>query len=87
MSNGNKPLSRVTMAPVTVTIWANKNSKGEVFHNFTIERSYRADDGNWNGTSTFGLSDLLLVAKVADLAHTESYKLRAKDRQAAETEK
>lgn len=35
----------------------------------------------WQSTATFGLNDLLLLAKVADRTHSEIYKLRANDRQ------
>ena len=36
----------------------------------TVSRSYRDQEGNWHTTESFGRDDLLLLAKVADLAHT-----------------
>ena len=51
------------------------------FYNVTFERSYKDDAGKWQSTAAFSLNDLLLLAKVADRAHSEIYKLRANDRQ------
>ena len=67
--------------PISAAIWRNENAKGEAFYNVTFERSYKDDAGNWQSTASFSLNDLLLLAKVADRAHSEIYKLRASDRQ------
>jgi hypothetical protein len=45
-----------------------------------VRRSYRDDGGNRKSASSFNGSDLLLLAKLADLAHTEIEKLRANDK-------
>jgi hypothetical protein len=82
MSNTTKPAAKVTMYPITAAIWKNESEKGEVFYNVTFERSYRDHAGEWQSSDSFGLPDLLLLAKVADGAHSEIYKLRANDRQA-----
>jgi hypothetical protein len=81
MSSNNKPVSKVTLYPITAAIWRNENAKGEAFYNVSFERSYKDDAGNWQSTDTFNTGDLLLLAKVADRAHSEIYKLRASDRQ------
>lgn len=81
MSDGKKPVSKVALYPVSAAIWRNDNGKGEAFYNVTFERSYKDDAGNWQSTASFSLNDLLLLAKVADRAHSEIFKLRANDRQ------
>jgi hypothetical protein len=82
MSDTKKPVSKVQLYPVSAAVWRNHSDEGEAFYNVTFERSYKDQAGNWQSSSTFGLSDLLLLAKVADRAHSEIYKLRASDRQA-----
>jgi hypothetical protein len=81
MSDSKKPVSKVQLYPVGAAIWRNDNGKGEAFYNVTFERTYKDDAGNWQSTASFSLNDLLLLAKVADCAHSEIYKLRASDRQ------
>lgn len=79
MSDTKKPAARVTLHPVSCAIWRNQNPKG-VFFSVTFERSYKDEAGKWQTASTFNASDLLLLAKAADLAHSEIYKLRASER-------
>jgi len=86
MSDNTKPAARVIMHPVKAAIWKNETEKGEVFYNVTFERSYRNLSGEWQSSDSYGVGDLLLLAKAADLAHTEIIKLRAKDRKSQQTE-
>jgi hypothetical protein len=76
-----KPAAKISLYPVSAAIWRNANPKG-VFYSVTFERSFKDESGKWQTSSTFNASDLLLLAKVADLAHSEIYKLRANDRNA-----
>ena len=39
-------------------------------YNVTVSRLYKGDDHQWGTSESFGRDDLLLLAKVADLAHT-----------------
>ena len=64
------PVAKVRVGLVTASIWENKTEKG-TFHNVTFERRYRDAEGNWKSTSSYGLDDLLTLAKAADLAHTK----------------
>jgi len=83
--NATKPAAKVSMYPITAAIWRNAQEKdGRAFYSVTFERGYKDETGNWKSTSAFNAGDLLLLAKVADLAHTEISKLRAKDRPAPE---
>jgi hypothetical protein len=83
--NNRKPAAKVTMYPITAAIWRNEN-KGQAFYSVTIQRSYKNADGGWKSSDSLNEGDLLLAAKVLDLAHTEISKLRAGDRQAQQTE-
>ena len=82
MSDSKKPAAKVTLHPVSAAIWRNQNQKGDVFYSTTFSRNYRDDEGNWKSSDNFSANELLLLAKVADLAHTEIHKLRTSDRNA-----
>ena len=78
-----KPAAKVNLYPVSAAIWRNTAEQGDAFYSVTFERSYRDKGGNWKRSDSFTSSDLLLLAKVADLAHSEVVKLRSNDRQAS----
>ena len=80
MSDTKKPAAKINLHPVSAAIWRNQNPKG-VFYSVTFERSFKDEAGKWQSSSTFNTSDLLLLAKVADLAETKIRELRASDRQ------
>jgi hypothetical protein len=84
MSDSKKPASKISIYPVTAAIWRNEGPKG-AFYSATFERSYKKD-GKYQSSDSFGGSDLLILAKVADMAHTEMEKLRANDKQAQPSE-
>jgi hypothetical protein len=79
MSNTSKPAAKVSMFPITAAIWRNQRDNRS-FYSVTFERSYKDEQGAWQSTDSFGESDTLLLAKVADQAHSEILKLRAADR-------
>src|SRR5665213_2396302 len=64
------PVSKVRVGLISASIWENPTEKGK-FYNVTFERRYRDGEGNWKATHSYGLDDLLTLAKVADLAHTK----------------
>lgn len=79
MSSASKPVAKVSLFPISVAIWRNEKD-GWPYYSATVERSYKDDDGKWKNTSSFNAGDLLLLAKVADMAHTEIANLRLNDR-------
>jgi hypothetical protein len=82
MSN-TKPVARVTIWPVSAAIWQNHSSKGgDPFYSVTVQRTYKDENGKLQNTESFNAGDLLTLAKVADLAHSQIIKLRAADRAA-----
>lgn len=85
MSEPKKPVSRITLHPVSAGIWRDEGEKG-AFYAVTFERSYRDAEGDWKTSASFAGGELLLVAKVADLAHSEVVRLRAEDKAAQPVE-
>jgi hypothetical protein len=65
----NRPVHEVRIGSIKAAVWANEGAQG-VFYNVTLSRVYKDRQGGWQTASTFGRDDLLVVAKVADLAHT-----------------
>jgi hypothetical protein len=65
----HRPVHEVRIGSIKAAVWANDGAQG-VFYNVTLSRVYRDRQGAWQTASTFGRDDLLVVAKVADLAHS-----------------
>lgn len=63
-----RPVHEIRLGHVKAAIWANETQLGKR-HNVTLCRIYK-DGDEWKSTTAFGRDDLLLVAKVADQAHT-----------------
>lgn len=82
MADNNKPAGKIKIFPITAVIWRNSGEKGN-WYSFEIERAYKGKDGKWQTTNKYGEDHALIVAKVADLAHSEILNLRAADRDAA----
>lgn len=66
-----KPVHEVRLGRIRAAIWENETEQGTV-HNVTLSRLYK-DGDEWKDSTSFGRDDLLLLAKVADLAHTWVY--------------
>jgi len=64
----NKPVHTVRIGTTRASVWKNEGKKGTWF-NVSVTRSY-LDGNDWKETSQFRPDDLLVLAKVADLAHT-----------------
>lgn len=71
----NQPVDEVRIGRIKAAIWANPAENG-VRHNVTFSRLYKEGD-QWRDTDSFGRDDLLLLAKVADRAHSRIYDLQA----------
>ena len=79
MSRTFQPIAHLSIHPITASIWL-RESDGRAYYTANIQRRYKDEDGSWKYTDSFNAGDLLLVAKIADQAHTEIEKLRAADR-------
>lgn len=56
------------MGAIKAAIWKNDTGNGVRF-NTTLSRLYK-DGDEWRNTDSFGRDDLLVLAKVADQAHS-----------------
>jgi len=72
MSNqqtNNRPVHTIRHGKIKATIWANQTQKG-LMYNVTVVRSYQDEEQNWHDTQSFGVQDLMIVAKAVFDAHT-----------------
>jgi hypothetical protein len=68
MNNKNRPVHEVRLGAIRASIW--ENNVGETTrYNVTVSRIYK-DGEQWKSTESFGRDDLLVLAKVADRAHS-----------------
>ncbi len=65
----NQPAHRISMARVSAAIWLNQGDSGP-WYNVTISRSYKDANDEWKSADSFSADDLLLLAKVANEAHS-----------------
>ena len=79
-----KPVAEVRIGRVKATIWLNGTER-QPRRNVTFSRLYKDDAGEWKSTQSFGRNDLLVLAKVADLAHTRLFELPREEEQQAES--
>lgn len=63
-----KPIHEIRIGSIKAAIWKN-DTNGSVHYNTTFSRLYKADN-KWQSSDSFGRDDLLLMAKVADQAHS-----------------
>ena len=75
--SSQKPITEIRIGAVKATIWRN-GTEDQPRHNVTFSRLYK-DGDNWKSTQSFGRNDLLLLAKVADLAHSRIFQLALPD--------
>ena len=68
MQTKTKPIHEVRLGHIKAAVWKNETEAG-VRYNVTFSRLYR-DGEQWQSTDSFGRDDLLLLGKVADLAHS-----------------
>jgi hypothetical protein len=63
-----KPIHEVRLGTIKAAVWRNQTETG-IRHNVTFSRLYK-DGDKWKSSDSFGLQDLLPVAKIADMAHS-----------------
>ena len=68
MTTNTKPIREIRIGAIKAAIWENQ-TVGSTRYNVTLSRLYK-DGDNWKRTESFGRDDLLVLAKVADQAHT-----------------
>ena len=68
-----KPVDEIRIGRVKATVWRN-GTEEQSRYNVTFSRLYKEGD-QWKSTHSFGRNDLLVLAKVADFAHTRIFQL------------
>jgi hypothetical protein len=76
------PVMEVRFGNIRAAIWKNGGGTGP-WYNVTFTRCYREGTEYKTGAS-FGRDDLLTLAKVADLAHSEIFALQREEHDSAE---
>ena len=69
-----RPTATVRIGTVKAAIWQNQ-AGDRTRYNVTFSKSYRDAEGQWKTTHSFGRNDLLVLAKVADQAHSRIVEL------------
>lgn len=64
----NQPFLKIKDWPLVVTIWKNKNDKGETFYNTNLARLYK-DGDKWKESTSLNSSDLLKASNLLMLAY------------------
>jgi hypothetical protein len=72
------PVAKLRLGLIFANIWQRTTDKA-TFHSVTFERRYKDADGNWQSSHSFDSNDLLLLAKLADQAHTKLLEIRNGD--------
>ena len=79
-----QPVDEIRIGRVKATIWRNGTDE-QPRHNGTFGRLYKEAD-QWTTTQSFGRNDLLVLAKVADQAHSRIFALPQEEEPEAEAE-
>jgi hypothetical protein len=64
----DRPVHKIRLGSVKACVWKNDSPTGPRF-NTTFARLYK-DEQEWKTTESFSRDDLLVLAKVADHAHS-----------------
>ena len=64
----SKPVHEIRLGAIKAAIWANDTERGKQY-SVSPARLYK-DGDEWKSAVTFGRDDLLVLAKVLDMAHT-----------------
>ena len=69
MTDDNRPIHRIRLSTISAAIFQNESTSGKTYYSTQFDRSYK-DGDEWKHTRSFGREDLLLLGKLADMAHT-----------------
>jgi len=65
----SKPVHELRLGRLKAAIWENPTENG-VRYNVTVARLYKDEGGSWKSTDSFGVDQLLALAKLVDQTHT-----------------
>jgi hypothetical protein len=70
------PIAKLRIGLINANIWQRVTGE-DAFYSVSFERRYKDSQDKWHSTHSFNPDDLLVIAKLADKAHTEITNLRA----------
>ena len=73
-----RPAQTIRYGRLQAAIWRQESETGP-WYSVAFARSYRDQAGNWQSSGSFGRDDLLVLAKLADQAHTWIHRQMAQD--------
>jgi hypothetical protein len=73
-----RPAQTIRYGRLKATIWRQESDKGP-WYSVVLARTYRDQSGNWQSSGSYGRDDLLLLAKIADQAHSWICRRMAQD--------
>jgi hypothetical protein len=62
-----KPIKEIRLGRVRAAIWQNELENGRAMHSVTFSRLYK-EEGVWRDASSFGRTELPLIARTAEMA-------------------
>jgi hypothetical protein len=68
-ASGPAPVKTLRLGRIKAAVWEN-GADQRSFFNVTFARTYMDEEKKFHDTDSFGRDDLLLLAKLADQAHT-----------------
>jgi hypothetical protein len=68
-NSGSAPVRTLRLGRIKAAVWENSTEQ-RAFFNVTFSRTYMDSEKKFRDTDSFGRDDLLLLAKLADQAHT-----------------
>lgn len=78
-SSGTAPVKILRLGRIKAAIWENSADQ-RTFYNVTFARTYMDEEKKFHDADSFGRDDLLLLAKLADQAHTFIFERRTSQR-------
>src|SRR5439155_25304793 len=73
-----RPAQTIRYGRLKAAVWRQESDKGPLY-SVAFARTYRDQAGNWQSSGSFGRDDLLVLAKVADQAHSWIHRQMAQD--------
>ena len=58
----SQPSDKIFSNGISVTQWTNSNQEGRTWNTFTVQKSYKDSNNQWQNTNSLNTLDLLVVA-------------------------
>ena len=76
---GKPPVAKLRIGLINATVWERPTAEKGTFYSVSFERRYQDSDGNWQSTHSYNRDDLLVLAKLADQAHSKIFELQSRE--------